>query len=52
MAPRDMFLSSLSSPRDKFFRDRSDPEGSRYQAKETKHKKENKQETETSFKND
>ena len=43
VARRDMYLnalsSQLSSPRDMFFRDRSDPVGSRYRTKEAKQKK-------------
>ena len=42
MAGRDMYLNallrSLSSPRDTFFRDRSNPEGRRYRTKEAKQK--------------
>jgi len=41
----------LSSPRETFFRDRSDPEFRRYRTKEAKQKKENKRkEKETSYK--
>ena len=43
VARRDMYLNallrSLLSPRDTFFRDRSDPEGRRYRTKEAKQKK-------------
>ena len=43
VARRDMYLNALlSSPRDTFFRDRSDPEGTCYRTKEAKQKKEKK----------
>ena len=40
--PLNALLSSLSSPGDTFFRDRSDPEGGRYRTKEANQKKEKK----------